>query len=142
MDARGDLRGGEIKAMTEAFWLAIIGVVITAVISPVLLHLLTSRAQSREREEDRAERRAIARELLTVGTKIDGMLDKRVAAAQDTGNLAGRNELRVEQADSKVVEVVAAAKLVADDKQIVRDDAVADAQAAADIKAIEEPKKN
>lgn len=32
-----------------------------------------------------------------LGKKVDGILDKRVSAAEDTGNLAGRHELRAEQ---------------------------------------------
>jgi uncharacterized membrane protein YcjF (UPF0283 family) len=33
-----------------------------------------------------------------VAAKVDGILDARVSAAEDTGNLAGRHELRTEQA--------------------------------------------
>lgn len=41
------------------------------------------------------------RRLGYVTTQVDGLLDKRVAAAQDTGNLAGRAEMRSEQQDDR-----------------------------------------
>lgn len=40
-----------------------------------------------------------------VAEKVDGILDARVGAAENTGNLAGRRELRTEQAERRATAV-------------------------------------
>jgi hypothetical protein len=40
-----------------------------------------------------------------VAAKVDGILDARVGAAENTGNLAGRRELRTEQAERRATAV-------------------------------------
>lgn len=55
--------------------------------------------------------------------KVDGLLDARILAAAAQGNLAGRHDLRVEQASR-----------AASDKALVHFDAEADAASAAHIR--------